>query len=75
MAIKTDDFYPPDGMMQIPTWAITDIFEKGYAYLPIPGRGIRKITKDDILFKAEEIHELERKLKSGEIKLEKKNNE
>jgi hypothetical protein len=69
MAKKTDNFHPPDGMMCIPTWAIDDIFTKGYAYIPIPGRGMRKITKDDILFKAEEIHEFERKLKSGEIKL------
>lgn len=67
MAIKTTDFYPPDGMMRIPNWAITDIFEKGFAYLPVPGKGTIKITQDDIVFKTEEVEEFKRKLESGEI--------
>jgi hypothetical protein len=75
MAVKTNNFYPPDGMMRIPMWAINDIFTKGFAYIPIPGRGMRKVTEADLLFEVEEIHELARKIESGEIKLKEPNNE
>lgn len=67
--MKTRDFKPEDNMLRIPISAMEDIWKQGYAYITIPDGRCVRITKDDILFKKEEIDELERKLKSGEVKL------
>jgi hypothetical protein len=53
--MKTRDFNPPDDLLRIPKYAIKDLMEKGFSYIPLPSGEIIKITKDDLLFKKEEV--------------------
>jgi hypothetical protein len=56
-------------MKQISSMSLKDLFDKGYSYITLPNGIVKKIIKKDILFKASEIHELERKIKNGEINI------
>lgn len=69
MAKITTDFMPPDGMMRVPLSACEDLFNKGYAYIRLPNGNMRKITSKDVLISADEVRELERKWRSGELPL------
>jgi len=56
-------------MMQISPEVFDEIINNGFALVELPNGTMRKILLEDIRFKAEEIHELERKWRSGELPL------
>jgi len=66
---KTGKRYKNDQIIQIPRHICEDVFKNGYAYIPLIDGSLRRITKEDFLFKKSEIEELSKKLKSDEIKI------
>jgi len=57
MANKISNFEPEDELLRIPNYVLKDILKNGVAYMPLPNGKIQKITKEDLLFKVDEIEE------------------
>lgn len=58
-----------DDLYRLTTEQIKQLIDRGYTYVDIGGK-IIAVTKEDILFKKDEIHEFVKNMKEG-----KKNNE
>lgn len=62
--MKTREFEPEDGLMRLPNYVINDLLDKGYSYVTLPSGKVVKVTKEDILFKEEELLEYVNKIKN-----------
>ena len=67
---KIDNFEPNDGLLRIPIYVLKDLQKHGYAFMQLPDGRVIRITKDDLLFKEEEIRAIEN---SPEFKMKYKN--
>ncbi len=57
--------YPEDEMMKLTQEQVKQLLERGHTYVLLPNGMTAKVTKDDLLFAADEIVALAEKLKSS----------